>query len=70
MNQNQQLRTWAIYRNDSEMLADIEDEGDDVTGLAIGSNWQPGYTREEAESALSDLLALGYGRGHSHSSRY
>ncbi len=53
---------WSIYCDTARGWCDIEDEGDDPQG-AIGSNWQPGYTEEEARAFLAEHLAQGWGRG-------
>jgi hypothetical protein len=55
-------RGWMIYVNGPALLVDIVEDDDSDPG-AVGSSWQPGYTKEEAEAFLSDCLARGTPEG-------
>jgi hypothetical protein len=40
------------------------DAMEDPEAGAIGSNWQVGFTKEEAEQAVEDLVSQGWTRAH------
>lgn len=62
-------RTWTIYVDHGRMMVDTVDEGPNPAG-AVGSGWQPGYTRQEAETAVARYEAAGYLRGHERAARF
>lgn len=57
----QQDRTWSIYCDVASMLYDAIDEGDEPAG-ASGSNWQYGYTAEEARRFCEEREREGWSR--------
>ena len=61
--------TFLVYIDAARQLVDMAPDDDSDIG-AIGSNWQPGYSRERAEVVVAECLASGYRRGHETSPRF